>query len=340
MMIYPWEWLLFFVRRFATLLVSVVKPRLDREYLDYTPSKKLANMLRGKFITDSYQNAINRVTFYKEKLVILFINSHWQDHLQIKGLVEQLVVDNTKEDKSTEEEPLLGESSLTESPKEQDDKRVNYYAIEVNDYYGWLLACKMGVYRVPSTLIIGPGPSGPRLFERFINTLPRVNFSDAPVNKTLDSRRPILKTPSPITEEIQREKTLIEQQEEAYQRSLQTDLLRRRIVEKQEERSKVYERLLDEWVVPSGSEEVWFKLAIILPDGQRVSSSVKKDAPLQVLFAIVRDFETADFEEGQKLLIKSVNPLITFKEGDPYNSSLLLKDSGIYQLQKMYVEID
>ena len=296
-------------------------------------------MLRGKFLTDNYQNAINRVTFYKEKLVILFINSRWQDPLQIKTLVEELIVDNT-EIKRKEKELPSEETASAESNEEFSDLKVNYYAIEVNDYYGWLLACKMGVYCVPTTLVIGPGPSGPRLFERLSNAIPKTgHIKDARVSGLLGDRRAMLKTPPAISDEIQRTKSLIEQQEEAYQRSLQTDLLRRRIIEKHEERSKRYEQLFEEWVIVGGAEGGWFKLAIILPDGQRVNGVVKRDAPVRVLFAIVRKFDRIDVKDEQNILIKCVDPQLTFKE-DGDNLSSPLKDSGIYQLQKMYVEID
>lgn len=303
-MIYPWQWAWFILRRFVTLLVCVVKPHLEREYLKYENSVLLKSVLRGKFQTGTYQQAINRVVIDKHRLLLFFINSSSLESItQLKQFIEN----------------------------ENVDEELVYFVVEVDDYYGWLLACKLQVFSVPTTLLIGPGNVGPRIMERYSHKL--FFFLNSSPN-TLKSATTTTSNPAVI------KMTLMEEQAMAFERSMQTDLLRQRQKQSLKEREENYLKLLSESLVSaSDADDDVFKLALQMPDGKRVNKLVKAEAPLAILFAIARARASEDGEPYPKsVIIKTIDPSLTFNEEDENVTKTLLADSGLYRMQKLFVE--
>lgn len=307
MMIYPWQWAWFICRRFFTLLVCVLKPQLEREYLNYHNTPFMKNVLKGeKVLTGTYQQAINRVVIDKQRLLLLFLNSSLQTE-QVEKL-KQFIEDSNNELHHELNEEQNGEGGLV------------YYVVEVNDYYGWLLACKLQVFAVPTTLLIGPGNVGPRVLERHLNKL---HFNTPTGLPSTQNFLPM---------------TLLQEQAVAFERSMRNDLLRQRQKRDLEDRQEKYLKLLSDFVVQEASGEDVFKLAIQMPDGKRLSKLVKADAPLSTLFAIVRK-EREEMSQG-KVSIKSIDPAITLHEDDDKSSPSSLAESSLSRMQKLFVEWD
>ena len=304
MMIYPWEWLWFICRRFVTLLVCVVRPQLEREYLTYQPPAFIQSILQRKFQTGTYQQAINKVVVDKKKLLLYFIHSQAQ-------------ADIKKLHACCEEE--VGEECA-------------YYVILVDDYLGWLLACKLQVFSVPSTLLIAPGNVGPRILERYMNKLHMPLSSGSTVSSPSETSTTTRTTPM----------TLIEEQERAFERSMQMDLLRQRQKQSVKLRQEKYAKLLEDYVVQQSEGEDVYRLAIQMPDGVRLNRFAKASAPTTLLFAIVRG-ELEDSNNNSKIRIKSVDPALSFhEEGEDgeEKDEKTLSSSGLYRMQKLFVEVD
>ena len=301
MMIYPWQWAWFILRRFLTLLVCAIKPQFEREYLTFRNSPNLLALLNSdKFQTGTYQQAINKVVIDKQRLLLYFINS--SNLTTFKSFLES----------------IQDESSI----HSEGGSDIVRFVVEVNEYYGWLLACKMHVFKVPTTLLIGPGSVGPKIIERHLNKLHDITSqSSSPgVSSSSSPKAPVMV------------RSIIEEQAIAFERSMQTDLLRQRKQQTLKNRQDNYAKLISDYVVSSTTEdEDVYKLAIQMPEGKRISKLVKADAPLAVLFAIARE----ENPEVGKISIKSVDPLISFHEEEIEGA---IKDSGLYRMQKLFVE--
>jgi hypothetical protein len=292
-------WLVFFFRRFATLLLAVIKPVLEREYVQYrTPSRTL-NSLRNRYFSGTYLEAMQLLTHRsKQRLCICFITS----------------------------DQAFGDP---EPPLEDDDGSL-YFAVVVDEYHGFLLARKFLVSKVPCTLIVSMSEaSSPVVKQRLEGVILQFDSGRATVRRPKSPRIVI----SPVSK-----KSLVEEQNEAYQRTTHADVMRQRRVNFE----KRLPGIASEYVISDGSfSEAAFKIAIQLPNATRRIVVFKRDAPVAAVVAVVKDA----LPEGASFLVKSIDPVLNWPFGrDECHYDELLQtrlcDCNISPLQKMFVEYD
>jgi hypothetical protein len=295
-MIVPWWlWLYFFIRRCLTLFVAVLKPTLEREFMQYTTDKQTLNSLGGKFFDGTYLQAVQHVTRRsKSKLHVCFIQStsRWTDD---------------------------------EAHSFDADEHSIYLVVCIDDYYGFLLSRKLLVHSIPTTLVISLNTAGSPVVERrIIGSIPFFVADKQPVLKRMASPRIVIQAES--------SKSLVAEQDEAYQRSIQQDSLRQRRVE--------FERQLPSLLQMHLSDEKdAYKVALYFPNGARVVKSVKAEAPLAILVAIARETLPSN-----SFMIKSTDPPLSLSSKFDASKSALykqnLRESGISTAQKFIVEIE